>query len=198
MSETKNEAKVQIDNIYKRIQKVRNHLAGSSLKKTGKNQGRDYFELGDFLPSVTKFSEQEGVMPLFTLQDKRALLRVFNTDNPQDVITFYIPIAEAKVPGAQPVQNLGAQITYLERYLYMIAFEIAENDAVDASKTEEIDEIDQIAIDKIDAVKTLPDLAKISQTLQKQLGPKFRKSLIQHYTRRKTEIESESKKDETA
>lgn len=205
MSETKKEAKaeeveveVKTPNIYQRLQSVRKKLTEANLKKTGKNQGRSYFELGDFLPFVTKFSEESGIMPQFLLQDKRAVLHIFNVEYPADMLTFYVPIAEAKVPGAQPVQNLGAQITYLERYLYMIAFEIAETDAVDASKPDTFKEVDQLSVDKINAAKTNEDLLKICGALKKTLGKDFEKGLMVEYTRRKSEIEKEINTNETS
>jgi hypothetical protein len=128
-------------NVYGRLQKVRAEVQGSGLKKTGSNQGREYFELADFLPKVTEQCNTQGIMPLFTLKKDMAVLRVINVDDAKDSVTFYIPTANATVPQAQMIQNLGAQITYMKRYLYMIAFEIAEADAIDKIAPEENEKI---------------------------------------------------------
>ncbi len=42
-------------------------------------------------------------------------------------------MAEAQLKGCHPVQNLGATQTYLRRYLYVLALEIVEHDALDAT-----------------------------------------------------------------
>lgn len=127
--------------VYARLQKVRADVQKSGLKKTGNNQGREYFELADFMPKVTECCEVQGIMPLFTLRKDQAVLRVINVENPKDSVTFFIPTAQASVPKAQMIQDLGAQITYLKRYLYMISFEIAESDIVDKIAPEENEKI---------------------------------------------------------
>ena len=45
-----------------------------------------------------------------------------------------IPIAELTLKGANAIQNVGGLTTYTRRYLYMIAFEIAENDEFDPNQ----------------------------------------------------------------
>lgn len=177
--------------VYGRIQRVRNELQKLNLKKSGKNKftGNTYYELGDFEPQLNRLCDEQGIMPLFTLKKEIAVLRVINVDKPEESVTFFIPSIEAEVKGALGIQNLGAQITYLRRYLLMIAFEISESDMQDSQPAEDIERLDQIHIDKINAVKTLPELAKVSGELQKELGAGFRKALVAEYTRRKKEIE---------
>lgn len=182
----------KISTIYGRIQKVRNELQQLNLKKSGKNSftSANYYELGDFTPALNKLMDEAGITTRFTLEEKKAVLVVFNVDKPEEKVVFYIPVADAGLKSATPIQNLGAQITYLRRYLLMIAFEIAEGDAVDAQKPEEIKELDTIHIDKINAAMTLAELTKVSKELQKELGNDFRKGLVAEYTRRKKEIEN--------
>jgi hypothetical protein len=181
----------QITTVYKRMQKVRADLAKLSLKKTGKNKftGNVYFELGDFAPALNRLMDEQGITTRFTLEEKKAVLIVFNSDKPEDKEVFFIPTAASEVKGATPIQNLGAQITYLRRYLLMIAFEISEGDTEDAQAQEEIKQLDQIHLDKINEAKDLKELATVSKDLQKELGNDFRKALVAEYTRRKNEIE---------
>ena len=108
-------------------------LSQKSIKKSGKNsfQNYEYFELGDFLNPLNELMNTNGVMTQFVLQDKRAVLHVINSDKPEEKVTFYTPTAVAEGKGTNAIQQLGSQITYLRRYLFMIAFEIAESDSVD-------------------------------------------------------------------
>jgi hypothetical protein len=125
------------DNVLVKIAKARVMLQNRNLKKSGKNKfaGYSYYELGDFLPSVNAINEELGLLSVVEISDKNSTLTVFNIESEggPDEITFITPTAEATLKGAHPVQNLGAQITYLRRYLYMLAYEIVESDAVDAS-----------------------------------------------------------------
>lgn len=180
--------------VYGRIQKVRNELQKLELKKSGKNKftGSVYFELGDFLPQLNELCDIYGIMPRFILEKEKALLIVFNVDKPDEKETWFIPSADSQVKGATAIQNLGAQITYLRRYLHMAAFEISEGDTEDAQTQEEIKQIDSDAVDEINDAETLKDLAAVSKKLQEKLGPDFRKSLIIEYTRRKKEIEEQT------
>lgn len=177
--------------VYGRIQKVRNELQKLNLKKSGKNKFTQnvYYELGDFEPELNRLCDEQGIMPLFLLESKIAKLWVINTDIANEKVLFFIPVEPSEVKGATAIQNLGAQITYLRRYLLMIAFEISESDTEDAQSKEDIKTLDQIHIDRINAVEALPELAKVSGELQKELGAGFRKALVAEYTRRKNEIE---------
>jgi len=67
-----------------------------------------------------------------------AMLQVIDAENPSDVITFTCPMSHADLKGMHAVQNLGAVITYLRRYLYVTAFDIVEADQVDASNNRSV------------------------------------------------------------
>lgn len=123
-------------NIYQKIQEIRLQLSKKSIKKSGKNTfaNYEYFELSDFLNPLNELMDITGVMTQFILQDNRAVLHIINSDKPEEKITFYTPIASAEGKGTNAIQQLGSQITYLRRYLFMIAFEIAESDTVDNQK----------------------------------------------------------------
>jgi hypothetical protein len=49
------------------------------------------------------------------------------------MLFFSLPTADVSLKGAHPIQNLGAQQTYMRRYLYMQLMEVVENDQVDNS-----------------------------------------------------------------
>lgn len=117
-------------NIYEKLQLCRVKLNDKKIKKSGKNSysGYEYFELKDFLPIVNQLFEENKISSIFNLNSESATLEIINTENVEDKITFSIPVADASIKGSSPVQALGGQITYLRRYLYINALEIAEND----------------------------------------------------------------------
>ncbi len=110
-------------------------LQEKKLSKSGKNKfaGYEYFELQDFLPAVQTIFSDTGLCPVFRVFDDRATLTIVNIDNPDDYLVFNAPMADAELKGCHPVQNLGASISYLRRYLYVNALEIVEHDALDAT-----------------------------------------------------------------
>ncbi len=120
-------------NVYSKLQQARVKLQSSALKKSGKNkhQNYEYFELGDFLPSINKIFNELKLFSSVSFTSELATLKVVNSEKPDEVIEFTSPMAEAELRGVQPIQNLGAIQTYQRRYLYMNALEIVEHDALD-------------------------------------------------------------------
>lgn len=123
------------DNIYIKLAKIRVDLQNMNIKKSGKNTFAhySYFELFDFLPLINKLSLQYNVVNIITFSDQEAKLSVINIDDPNDFIDFKIKTSYISMKGSNELQNLGASYTYLRRYLYFIAYEICETDAIDSS-----------------------------------------------------------------
>ena len=119
-------------NIYEKLQECRADLSKTKFTKSGHNtfSNYKYFELGDFLPIVNQLFKDNRLSSEFNLYDKMAILKIIDIDDLKSQIVFKVPIAEAKINGSSPIQALGGQITYLRRYLYINALEIAENDMV--------------------------------------------------------------------
>ena len=122
-------------NVYKKLQIARLSLQEKKLTKSGKNKfaGYEYFELQDFLPAVQTIFSDCGLCAVFRVGSSDATLTIYNTDNPEEYVLFTAPMAAAELKGCHPVQNLGASISYLRRYLYVNALEIVEHDALDAT-----------------------------------------------------------------
>ncbi len=125
--------------VYKKLQKARLILLSSDLKKSGRNKfaGFEYFELGDFLPAIAKIFDDVGLCGVVRFCDTRALLTIVNVDDREDNVTFETPLVYADMSKSQAIQNLGATHTYVRRYLWLMAMEIVEHDAVDAAQQEE-------------------------------------------------------------
>jgi hypothetical protein len=123
--------------IYERLAEARLIIAKKGMKKNGKNTfaGYTYFELADILPAVNEVNKECGIVSVFNFNEKVAELEIVKADNPQQFITFkfaYSPDG-ASLKGCHKVQNDGAVQTYVKRYLYQNAYEIAEGDALDAT-----------------------------------------------------------------
>jgi urease beta subunit len=121
--------------VYAKLQKCRVELQNMELKKSGHNKfaGYRYFELGDFLPAVNTLFDIYGIA--YSLQFDREMATMFIIDvDTGSSIKFTCPMEQAILKGCMPVQNLGASITYITRYLLVMALAISEHDAVDASE----------------------------------------------------------------
>lgn len=121
-------------NVYKKLQLARVLLQNTKLSKSGKNKfaGYEYFELSDFLPAIQNICEDVGLCGVFKCDQDMAYLIINNTERDESIV-FSAPMSTAALKGCHEVQNLGAVISYLRRYLWVNAFEIVEHDALDAT-----------------------------------------------------------------
>lgn len=132
-------------NVYQRLNEARKAFHSREIKKTGKNKfaGYEYFELADFVVPALEIFAEKGLTAVISFSEHDAVMDIFNAEVPDERISITSPIASAQLKGCHPVQNLGATQTYLRRYLWVLALEIVEHDAVDSSrpveKSEEFD-----------------------------------------------------------
>ena len=129
-------------NIYEKLIEMRSELQGMNVKKTGNNNGRRYYELADFLPVCNDLCRKYKIISLVSFNQTEATLTMVDAEKPSDIIPFCSPFGSAALKGCHEVQNIGAVETYQRRYLYLVAFEIVEFDALDSSdyyKDESVD-----------------------------------------------------------
>ena len=121
-------------NIYLKIQLCRVELHAMNLRKTGKNKfaGFNYYTLEDITPTLNKLLLKYRLASEISFNNQIGRLKLTNVDNTQETLIFEAPMREADQKGCNSVQNLGATITYMRRYLYLIAFDIVEYDTFDA------------------------------------------------------------------
>jgi len=126
-------------NIYDKIQCARVDLQESKIKKSGKNtySNYDYFQLSDFLPALNIIMRDRKLFSSIEFTEKEAILTILNTEQTDETVKFVSPMADVTLKGAHAIQNIGAIQTYQRRYLYMLAFEIAEDDAIDSQPPKE-------------------------------------------------------------
>lgn len=129
-------------NVYQKLQAARIKLQSTKLSKSGNNKfaGYQYFELGDFLPTIQTIFNELGLCGAVSYTPELALLTIVNCDKPDESIVFSSPMADAALKGCHPIQNLGAVETYQRRYLWVTAMEIVEHDALDATTGKEAQE----------------------------------------------------------
>lgn len=121
--------------VYKKLQMARFALVQANLKKSGRNAFAkyEYFELGDFIPTVHKLFGEIGLCGIFNIDNEYAELVIIDTDMEDKFIRFRTPLVMASNPKGQAIQDLGSTHTYLRRYLWVMALEIVEHDVVDAT-----------------------------------------------------------------
>lgn len=124
--------------VYKKLQQARAELQKMQLKKSGHNKfaGYQYFELADFLPAINDIFNNVGLCGVTSFSADLATLRIIDTDGDGEIV-FTSPMAEASLKGCHPIQNLGAVETYQRRYLWVMAMEIVEHDALDSGTGKE-------------------------------------------------------------
>ena len=117
---------------------TRVELQTAGLKKSGKNSfaGFQYFELGDFLPTLNVLMQKAGINDQFSIDGELAQLKLIKGTESQNYtlpFTHYTtPVNKQGNPSMQDIQYLGAIITYYKRYLYMNAFGITDGEIVDS------------------------------------------------------------------
>lgn len=121
--------------VYRKLQECRVKLQSEPMKKSGNNKfaGYQYFELGDFLPTINRLFNEAGLFSRVSFTSELAALTIIDTEDKTDVV-FTSPMGSAALKGCHEVQNIGACETYQRRYLYVTALEIVEHDALDSSE----------------------------------------------------------------
>lgn len=126
-------------NIFQKIQKARVELQKRDIKKTGFNKFSNYkyFELGDFLPHINEICLNVGLYTEFEYTPDKATLYVIDSDNPEEKRHWDTPVKIPTLKGCSEIQAIGGSQTFARRYLYNMAFEIAETDVIDSGAVDE-------------------------------------------------------------
>ena len=121
-------------NVYQKLLEARAKFLETGISKSGKNMSLQfkYFELDDIVPVATEIFQKVGLIGVTNFYEGIARLDIVNTDDGNERITFSAPLVVSEGNKAvTPVQAMGATITYYRRYLYMMALDICEPDAID-------------------------------------------------------------------
>lgn len=124
-------------NVWQKLLAARIEFLRRGVTKSGVNLHAEfkYFELEDIVPVATEIFSNFNCVFLTSFPDGKAVGRLINLDNldEQVVVEFTArSIAEPSKFRMNEVQGLGAEITYMRRYLYFLILDVVEADAFDA------------------------------------------------------------------
>ena len=169
------EEQVMPKTLYGKLKQIKVELRKVINTKSGYNTHSKfkYYQLEDFLPQVLEAFSKYNIYNEYSIDTdleiveertdfdeetnktyktvtKRpveyAYLYLKNLDNEDDEMVYRLKTAEASVYGAAAIQNLGAKITYMKRYIYMSLLDIVEPDAVDSAPQGETQTVPQNTI----------------------------------------------------
>lgn len=186
-------------NIYKRLQECRVLLQNTGVKKSGKNGhlGFSYYALDDFIGVVNKLFLDHDLFSAFNIVTtadgvrEAELVIYYQPEDSKEVqsIRFTSPIADAGLKGSTAIQSLGAVHTYMRRYLYLNALEIAEPELLDyLSGSDEIDNtLDAKLIDEANELGI--SLEKVAKYYKKEVVALTNDDLAQAILKQKKALE---------
>ena len=128
-------------NVYQKLLTARATFLKSEITKSGKNMqlAFKYFELDDIVPIATRIFEDIGLISIVSFSEDVARMTIINIDNPEEMVLFTAPfkplepiVSNTGKKATNEMQALGSSITYMRRYLYMIALDICEPDEIDS------------------------------------------------------------------
>ena len=129
-------------NVYQKLIMAREQFLNSDIQKTGKNMHLSfkYFELDDIVPTATRIFAEQGLIGIVNFSTDTGTMNIVNTENPEEMISFVAPfnqiepiVSNTGAKATNEMQALGSSITYMRRYLYMLALDICESDSIDAN-----------------------------------------------------------------
>lgn len=130
-------------NVRQKLAKARLYFLDQKVTKSGKNMNLEfkYFELEDIVPTAIRIFDRVGLTSNTVFDGETARMTIYNVDNPEEAgIEFVAPYREVgqiiSNKGKEVtnlMQALGSSITYLRRYLWMMALDVTEPDDVDAN-----------------------------------------------------------------
>lgn len=132
----------QASNVFSKLLEARKRFLDAGIKKNGVNRYAEYkyFTLDDIIPVKQEIFRDLGLADVISFNSDRAILIVYNVDNPEEKIEFDSQLAEDESMIKNPIQKVGAIQTYVRRYLYMLMLDIIESDGIEATTDKPVTE----------------------------------------------------------
>ena len=145
--------------VYKKLNQARMMVHAQPLKKSGQNKhlGNKYWELSDFLPQCLIACDEVGLCPLISYDREHATMRLVDVDTGEEIV-ITSPMGSANLKNCHEIQNLGASMTYSDRYLWKTAMQLIEQDILDAVITKD-------DVDAFEPKKVLANDAQIAELI---------------------------------
>ena len=138
-------------NVKQKLIKARLAFLNEKVTKSGKHMKLEfkYFELEDIVPPAIRIFNRYGLVHNTVFTRESATMYIHNVDGDEEPLTFSVPWTDSEQIVSRegksvtnPLQAEGSTITYLRRYLWMMALDITEPDSVDpATEVEEEEEV---------------------------------------------------------
>jgi len=119
--------------IYKKLQSARKYIRTCKEEKKGHNQysGYKYFTPEQISQLVSQACENNGLLTLFNLKRNEngylGELQIVNIETPRETLKFEMATDIPLIKATNATQQIGGAVTYTERYLSMVAFDIKDN-----------------------------------------------------------------------
>ena len=128
---------METTNLFTKLQAIKVELLNSNIKKSGKNKysNYDYYELSDFLPTISTLCSKYGVFTTVSFNNDLATLTAINCENTTESYSITSPMRDVELSSCNAIQSLGGVETYQRRYLYMSMFDIVDPDQFDGNNS---------------------------------------------------------------
>lgn len=141
-TQKKTEIETATMNVWQKLLKIRQEFYQTGIKQSGVNEHAEftYFELKDIVPVATELFVKYNCIFHCSFPDGKAVGEFINLDKTDEVITVEFDSASIAEPSKfrmNEVQALGAAITYMRRYLYLIMLDITVNDVLNSNEAYE-------------------------------------------------------------
>ena len=148
--------------IYLKLRDARREFLAKGVEASGYNGHADfdYFELADIVPIANEVFDDQNLFLYVSFEDNKCVGTLVDMDEEESFLTFTLPhekIADPAKFRMNEMQALGAETTYLRRYMYMVVLDIIQSDGIDFQKK---DEAPAVKPDK----KSTPKTKKESET----------------------------------
>lgn len=161
-------------NAWQKLLKARQDFYKKGVKQSGINMHAEfsYFELKDIVPVATEIFSSLNCIFHTSFPNGKALGQFINLDNPEEIVTVEFEtrsIAEPAKFRMNEVQGLGAEITYMRRYLYFLILDIVVNDEFDGDSVKSTTENDEVPAPKKSTTKKKPATTKEREEIKEEL-----------------------------
>lgn len=128
--------------IYQKLRDARRLFLQKGVQASGYNGHADfdYFELGDIIPVANEVFDECNLFLYVTFENRECVGILVDMDEEDSTLRFTIPhekIADPAKFRMNEMQALGAETTYLRRYMYMVVLDIIQSDGIDIGRQDE-------------------------------------------------------------
>lgn len=176
--------------IHQKLAEVHMKLMSMKINKSGYNNHKRfaYYELEDIMGPVTKECYEQGLTLEFAYCEDVAILKIVDWENPKEYIPFRVKMPEVitpeKNPNNQIIQTVGANISYMQRYLLKLAFPcLSDKDMVDSSEEEASSATSNTQEPKEDVNINVPQLIVEAEQKLQQKGVEITPKSIKNQVR---------------